>query len=112
MGGLWKVRYGKKWLLCFANPLLLFLPYVFPDLDFLFDIWKLVNLNSGLDVCYGDNDKDPVPLGRDLHRIFTKTMPRVNQTLYLRHKGLWVSGVGESRCISTVLGKCRNVKHQ
>jgi hypothetical protein len=54
MGGLWKVRYGKKWLLCFANPLLLFLPYVFPDLGFLFDIWKLVNLNSSLDVCYGD----------------------------------------------------------
>jgi hypothetical protein len=55
MGGLWKVRYGKKWLLCFANPLLIFRPYVCPDLDFLSDIWQLVNSNSGLDVCYGDD---------------------------------------------------------
>jgi len=32
MGSLWKVHCGKKWLVCFANPLLIFLPYVFPDL--------------------------------------------------------------------------------
>jgi len=55
MGDLWKVCYGKKWLLCFANPLLIFCPYVCPDLSFLSDIWQLVNSNFGLDVCYGDN---------------------------------------------------------
>jgi hypothetical protein len=55
MGSMWKVHYGKKWFLCFANPLLIFIPYVFPELIFLSNIWKLVNSNSGLDVCYGDD---------------------------------------------------------
>jgi hypothetical protein len=57
MGGLWKFHYGKKWLLCFENPLLIFFPCVFPDLSFLYDIWWLLNSNYGLDVCYGD---DPI----------------------------------------------------
>jgi hypothetical protein len=50
--GLWKLCCGNKWLNGFANPLLMFLPYVFPNLGFLSDIWKLVDLNSGLGVCY------------------------------------------------------------
>jgi hypothetical protein len=55
IGGLWKVHCGNKWFLFFANPLLIFLPYVFSNIGFLSDIWKLVNSNSGLDVCYGDD---------------------------------------------------------
>jgi hypothetical protein len=51
-GVLWKVCFGNKWLNGFANPLLMFLPYVFPNLGFLFDIWKLVYLNYGIGCCY------------------------------------------------------------
>ena len=55
MGGLWKFHCGKKWFLCFENPLLIFRSYDFQDLGFLSDIWQLVNSNSGMDVCYGDD---------------------------------------------------------
>jgi hypothetical protein len=58
------------------------------------------------------HDANPLPSGRDPLRIVTKTTLRVNPTLCLSHKGIWISGIGESRCISTTLGKCRNAKHQ
>jgi hypothetical protein len=48
-------------------------------------------------------EADHLPSGRDPHSIFTKTTPRVNQTLCLSHKGLRVSGVRESRYIPWLL---------